>query len=400
MSNGPAVISLRTRSLSTANLSFSVDGIIEGMAILQNPKIHPTPVVRPITLGDAVTPFIFENFYGKLNSTPSNDPSLLVYNASGIWNDSAVSASALMWLRAESTKAVLNKAVNSRQNAYFAKYANKQQIITVMQNFYQPSQISAPLPAPASGSSKPDMLVMLSSLAQSQRDALQGSYAASGQPIVVENTTSVFEVNSNTQTTVTNTGYTYRTPAYEAMAQGFRAGISLLDQQFSQFMSNQIMWGQNAGNTLLQVFTNELQNIDYDVMRLQVAYLNTILMSPIPGIITGIYKGPGDYVRAGEPVMRVEDNTSDITKDAMLVGTLMYRGPLSLGSTLTITTSPYNSSGPPTTFQANVVAVRSHRSRNGMWEVHAIFGNQDSSGNPLFPINYDFDYGDTTVVIN
>ena len=46
-------------------------------------------------------------------------------------------------------------------------------------------------------------------------------------------------------------------------------------------------------------------------------------MSPIPGRVTGIYKNAGDWVRAGEPVIRVEDN-----RTILLVARLRYRDPI------------------------------------------------------------------------
>lgn len=158
-----------------------------------------------------------------------------------------------------------------------------------------------------------------------------------------------------------------------------------MDQQFSQFMA-----GQNLPN-LKQVFDNELQNIDLDVKRLQIAYLNTILMSPISGVITGIYKNPGDWVQAGEPVIRVENNQSVI-----LVGTLAYQGPISIGRQLTVTTSLFDSSSAPP-IVANVIAVRGHPNEDDLWEVHAICDNVTV---PLLPLNYHFDYDNTSVTIN
>ena len=44
-------------------------------------------------------------------------------------------------------------------------------------------------------------------------------------------------------------------------------------------------------------------------------------MSPINGIVTGIYKNAGDWVQAGEPIIRVEDDATLI-----LTGTLSYSG--------------------------------------------------------------------------
>jgi hypothetical protein len=73
-------------------------------------------------------------------------------------------------------------------------------------------------------------------------------------------------------------------PNIERQAQNERAQISLMDEQFAAFMNSLYF------DSLDDVFSNELQSIDLDVKRLQVAYLNTILMSPIDGIVTGIYK--------------------------------------------------------------------------------------------------------------
>jgi hypothetical protein len=89
---------------------------------------------------------------------------------------------------------------------------------------------------------------------------------------------------------VENTDYVYRHPFFEGAAQYERAQISLIDQQFEQFM-----FSQNLPN-LNQVFWNELNSIDCDVFQLQIALLNTFLMSPISGVVTGIYKNPGEAV--------------------------------------------------------------------------------------------------------
>ena len=169
-------------------------------------------------------------------------------------------------------------------------------------------------------------------------------------------------------------------------AQYYRAITSLGNQLFSLFMA-----GQNVPH-LTQVFNNEKQSIDLDVRRLQIAYLNTILLSPISGVITGIYKNPGDWVQAGEPVIRVEDNSSVI-----LVGTLRYPGLIKIGSLLTVTTSPFDSSS-ALSFQASVIAVRGHRNEDDLWEVHAIY--QPASTSPPLPTNYHFDYDNTSVTIN
>jgi multidrug resistance efflux pump len=177
---------------------------------------------------------------------------------------------------------------------------------------------------------------------------------------------------------------------YEAQAQYWRAQISLNNQQLNVFMA-----GQNAPN-LRQVFANELQSIDSDVRRWQFAYLNTLLMSPIGGVITGIYKNAGDWVQAGEPVIRVENNQYTI-----LAGTLKYRGapPISIGQTLTVTTSVFDDALPGTEIIANIIAVRGHPKEDDLWEVHAIYITAGQSA-PSLPTNYSFDYDNTSATIS
>ncbi len=186
--------------------------------------------------------------------------------------------------------------------------------------------------------------------------------------------------------TTTNTDYGYRVPFTENQAQYYRAQISLMDQQFSQFL-----YGQNLGK-LDQVFTNELQMIDLGVRRLQIAYLNTLLLSPISGIVTGMFKNVGEYVKAGEPVLRVENPAS-----VYLVGTVICRASVSVGQTLQVTTQLFESS-PPTTITGSIVAVRGQKSEDE-WNIVATCANLDTSGNPILPLNYCFDFDDTTVTI-
>ncbi len=105
-------------------------------------------------------------------------------------------------------------------------------------------------------------------------------------------------------------------PSLESRAQNQRSQISLMDESFAQFMSS-----LNLPH-LTHVLGNELRMLDLGVKQLQVGYLDTILLSPIDGIVTGIFKGRGDRVRRGDVAVRVENNHS-----VYLVGTLVHRGP-------------------------------------------------------------------------
>jgi hypothetical protein len=149
------------------------------------------------------------------------------------------------------------------------------------------------------------------------------------------------------------------------------------------------MQGQNLPY-LTYVFQNELNSMDGDVFRLQIAFLYTILMSPISGVVTGIYKNLGDPVRAGEPVIRVEI--------VLLVANLVYHGPISIGSNVKVETTLFDREGPPTTVNGSVVAVRGQQA-DDQWEVIVNCNNLDAGGKQILPIAYNFDYDDTTVTI-
>ncbi len=198
-------------------------------------------------------------------------------------------------------------------------------------------------------------------------------------------TGSAYAVESQT---ITNTDYGYRIPEIENQAQNERAQISLIDQQYTQFLAVQSL--PNLANSM----QNELAAIDLGVYQLQVGYLNTILMSPIAGVVTGVYKNPGDAVTPGEPVVRVEDNSS-----IFLLATLVHRGPIKVGSTLSVTTNAFDAGGAATTISGNVVAVRC-RGDDDQWDLVAQCVNPlDGSGDPTFPSGYVFDYDNTTATI-
>jgi hypothetical protein len=420
-------MSLRVRPLQATHLCFEVDGIL-GQSNAQ--------------LGATANEFDFPTFYAILGSIPTvaGDPSRLLYDFLEI--QAAANPFTLAALRAEPRKAALNKAINARQNAFFAKYANAPSIISQINQYYSPSIIG----------SKPQRLAVLAGIADNQWNQLKSAYIADSRDGIVKTTGSTLSsrtesggsttttgrtdeeafgiTTTNTGTfpappadagwtsvtvtgsdpfsrseqlsssddtatssgyasqyqTIVNTDYGYRVPYCEGAAQYERAQISLIDQQFSQFM-----YAQSLPH-LAQVFTNELQSIDGDVFRLQVAYLNTILMSPIAGIVTGIYKQAGDAVKAGEPVVRVENYDT-----ILLVANVVYRGSIALGSTMKVTTSLFDDSGSPTSVTGNVVAARG-RDDDDRWEVIAQCNNLNG-GKHIFPLGYHFDYDDTTVSI-
>jgi len=433
-------VSMSVRPLQASHLCFEVGGIL---------------AESKVQLGAQVTAFDFAAFYLTLMSFPTSlvlgDLSRLIYDSFEIRN--FVESSLLAALRAEDRKAALNKAINARQNAYKAKYVNIPDIVSRMIQDYSPStigskpnrlwnlrQISQQQADALQAAYSSDKRTGVVKSTNSSLDSTLGSKGTSratghrdGQSIDknadfwVEQATfpappigaagpagggdyptkediregrSSEDSSDNVESTgsatehqdIANTDYAYRIPFLESQAQNERAQISLTDEAFTQFMA-----GQSVANLgfpdLSKIFTNELSSIDYDVFQLQVAYLNSILMSPIPGIVTGVYKNPGDAVAAGEPVVRVENNA-----EILIVATLIFRGPIAIGSSVKINTKLFDLAGPLTPIAGPVVAARGLR-EDDHWEV-IVKCNNIKAGKPIFPLGYHFDYDDTTVDIS
>lgn len=294
---------------------------------------------------------------------------------------------ALAALRAEPQKAALNKAITQRANAFITKYGNVARIAAFMRVVL------------------PDNRVRIERLSQNiidQTNQMDAAYRHDGRTGVVKATTSVFDAKVVSSTILdtsgefasrtehqetTNTDYGYRTPLLENQARHERFQMGLADESLSNFMQSHYL------DRIEEVFKNELASIDADINQLQVAYLNTILLSPIDGIVTGVYKNPGDSVSAGEPVFRVEDNS-----EVLIVANVICRGPIALGSMLQVKTPLFDSPDSRVTLEAPVVSVRGQRD-NDHWEVIAKRSNLDASGKIIFPLGYNFDYDATEVAI-
>jgi hypothetical protein len=346
-----------------ANLSFEVGGILQ---------------TSNVTLGQHVDTFVLDNLYSELGVTTEISSQANLLNSSDLHD--LLAGAELMSLRAESIKAALDKACALRANLYYTKFLNQDAIITNLQNTLTASQ---------------NYLTGLAELAQTQFASLTNEYTNTGKPPVVVNTSStlgatvtVTDPAGKTTSTSTDTqnmkyeDYGYRMPQLEADAQNRRAQLSLLAEQSAQLPA------MLAVPSLQEVFSNELLAYDMDVKRLQVAYFNTILLPSVGGTVTGIYKQVGEAVLPGETVVRIED-----TSTIYLVGTLICREVVSLGSKVTIQANLF-SSGTTATLNGTVIAVRGDDHADDWWNV--VISCPNSVG--LAP-NCTFDYEDTTVTI-
>jgi hypothetical protein len=142
------------------------------------------------------------------------------------------------------------------------------------------------------------------------------------------------------------------------------------------------------------IWKNELDAIDLEIKKLQLAYIATFVFSPFDGRVTAFYKQTGENARAGDPVVRVENETS-----LLLVGQVVCSSALSVGQQVTIATqNAFGDSAPAVTLKGKVVVVKGVDTLCGRWNVTFDVGN---NGAASIPAGYDFDPdpGVTTVTI-
>ncbi|MDX2239429.1 MAG: HlyD family efflux transporter periplasmic adaptor subunit [Leptolyngbyaceae cyanobacterium bins.302] len=154
---------------------------------------------------------------------------------------------------------------------------------------------------------------------------------------------------------------------------------------------------------LNQIMNNELQQLELDTTKLQNAFLQTLLISPISGIITAIYKDVGETVSAGEPVIRVEND-----QELLIVGFIQYRGSLKLQQEVTLATKIFETNETKE-ITGRLVAIRGHDADDDEWDVIIRCPNVNkpeepedpqSPKNRFFPINYHFDKDTTELYIH
>ncbi|GEO02918.1 hypothetical protein AAE02nite_05820 [Adhaeribacter aerolatus] len=404
-------LSLTVRPFQVSHLCFEVGGILGGSFA---------------ELGTKVSAFNLDNLYDAFRAakTLSGNTGRLELNSDSIdfltKTKSKLEGTrppALAALRAEPIKAALNKAVIARENAFITKYGKVTEIASLLK---------------ANAAVKSGRLANLQLRSQQRCDTLLNEYTRSIPrrglgDVVASTTTHIFafrhEAPIETKTTVVNEkettssadhkgdvkkqlvkdiesagaierqtienfGYDFRMPFIEEDMRNDRDQNMMIDQIISHFLQSHYL------DRLEEVYKNEVAAMDADINQLQVAYLNTILLSPINGIVTGVYKNPGDVVSPGEPVFRVENND-----DLLIVAKVVCRGLISIGSVLHVESNLFGVPSLPVKIDAEIVAVRSE-GEDDQWEVIAKHKNTDKAGKgPLFPLGYNFDYDNMQVFI-
>ncbi len=191
------VVSLTVLPLHASHLCFSVSGILESLTA---------------RLGQTVAAFDLAGHYATVGADPAptvpGDPSRLLYDVATI---DPLLLSSQATLRAESVKAALTKAINARQNAYYAKYRDIAKIASEAQKYYSQSS-SVP-------DSKPNRLQKLSELSHQQNSALQTQYSQDHRTGVVKATVSQLTSKTTTGGTDKSWGQSDETEEYGGLKQ-------------------------------------------------------------------------------------------------------------------------------------------------------------------------------------
>lgn len=402
-------INLRVRPLQSVDLAFPIDGIIGVQSDVhllgKQVKAFDLNSVYGL-LGEVIVPTFKEQAYShghfgastKTYTAPGPQPlgwGRLKYDSAAIHQ--LLQPYVLFELRAEHLKAAVDKGVAQRENVWIQKFEN--------------AVLQATLKAYARNDSNAKLgrVQALAGLSQGQHDRLHDQYMADNNSDVnnmvndvvkgsVTSTGQIYGTKQQWIPTTRTSGQEYRAPSFENDAQLHRAQISLIDEGLATLAATNYACGSSELDPKLfggglHYFQNDLRSIDLDVKRLQLAYIDTLLTSPIDGVVTGVFRNLGDSVRVAQGVVRVENDA-----EVLLVGTLKYPGLLHIGQDITVATTLFDSAQ-QLTMTGAIAAVRGHDSEDQLWDVLIACGNRDANGEAKLPINYNFDFDGTTVTI-
>jgi biotin carboxyl carrier protein len=193
-----------------------------------------------------------------------------------------------------------------------------------------------------------------------------------------------FQTSSNTETT--HKGHEFQTPPADNTARYLRAEIALRQERLAAYRL---------------VKMNSSENVDYakamtaaDIRKIQLDYIDTFLVAPFDGVVTAVFRNLGEFVSAGQAVLRVEND-----RTVYLVGQIKCRSLIRVGYTAQVTTTLFGEpGGAPVQIDGTVCAVRGHEPVDEQWNVIIRCDNQGPGGR-ILPLNYNFDFDSTDIVI-
>jgi hypothetical protein len=419
------VRSLTVRPIQAADLAFEMIGMISFQDFVK------------AKLGERINKCDMESeIYGVLNESDQSS-GLFKFDAESILDK--LKGFVLFTLNNRALRAALKQSILVRANAYLEKYSGIK--IKKIEDFYKEIYANA--------DESKNKIKRLESLRQIHEDRiaeLVGKYNELGKKIVVDAKSNVKITPLATKTSghtigVSNSNHTV--PDVTSKPQILKGGswkdlesegdlanasnaslfseettTNLVDfkyplkdeeialQRIELEIQDELLKHQLIDlkvQNLSQIMNNELQQLELDITKLQNAFLQTLLISPISGIITAIYKDVGETVSAGEPVIRVEND-----KELLIVGFIQYRGSLKIKQEVTLATKIFETNETKEII-GQLVAIRGHDADDDEWDVIIQCPNVEKLEEPeepenpqerFFPINYHFDKDTTELYIH
>jgi biotin carboxyl carrier protein len=239
------------------------------------------------------------------------------------------------------------------------------------------------------------LLDSLSHVLKVRHDALANLYQAGGVQEVTNptstsksttSTTGGQSFDTNSQTDTTYFGHEFQYPALENNARYLRSEITLRQERLAAYRLTKM---------------NSSENVEFakamtaaDIRKIQLQYIDTFLVAPFNGVVTAVFRNVGEFVTAGQPVLRLEND-----KTVYLVGQVKCRNLICVGYNVHISTTLFgNPAGLPVEIDGIVRAVRGHNPIDEQWNVMIRCDNV-AAGGRILPLNYNFDFDNTEVSI-
>ncbi len=235
------------------------------------------------------------------------------------------------------------------------------------------------------------LLNELSDLLKIRYDKLKGMYDSEPSNSWAESsgtsyTSGAERLSTTTTGTTTYYGRELELPWTDNKAKWLRSEISLRQEKLAAFRLVTL----NSPENILRDKTMTAA----EIRKIQLAYLDTFLVAPFDGVITAVFRNVGDFVAAGQPVVRLEND-----KTVYLIGVVKYRGLITVGYTATISSTLFGDPGGSLVqINGTVCAVRGHEPVDEQWNIIIRCDNQGPSGR-ILPLNYNFDYDNTEIDI-
>ena len=389
-------ISLSVRPVQSADLCNPVSGIIDyqpeellGLSVTAydltayREKLEPEPVLPtpgdwlnqgPVTGGTSIGSGPVSGIGG--DAPPVHGPSTI---------ESDLKNFILSRLRADDVAAQLTQAIawyGLKHSADQADEAIEKRIELLGETTSDPNSLTT-------------LLERLSKQLRVRYETLRNEYVADNVGVVATQTSEAFSsaatsgaqtFNTDTKTTTTYSGREYEIPMHDNRVRWLRSEISLRQEKLAAFRLVKL----NSKENVLR----EKAMTTAEIRKIQLAYVDTFLVAPFDGVITGVFRHLGDFVTAGQPVLRVEND-----KFVYLIGTIKCRGLIRVGDKVTVSTTLFGAvSGPTVEIEGTVRAVRGHEPVDEQWNVIVRCDNQAGTGR-ILPLNYNFDFNSTEIEV-